>query len=96
MTTARRVERHGGQLELAPRIGLSEPLLRPEEAAELLSVRVSWIYEAVRTGRLPHIRVGKHIRFARAELETWLCGRRVSESGSTGADVGLFVPVTGN
>jgi hypothetical protein len=44
---------HGDQLELTPRIGLSEPLLRPEDAAELLSVRVSWIYEACRTGRLP-------------------------------------------
>jgi hypothetical protein len=29
------------QLELRPRIGLSEPLLRPEDVAELLSVKVS-------------------------------------------------------
>jgi len=63
MATARRFESQGEQPELAPRIGLSEPLLRPEDAAELLSVRLSWIYEAVRAGRLPHVRVGKHIRF---------------------------------
>jgi hypothetical protein len=50
----------GDQMELTPRIGLSEPMLRPEDAAERLSVNVSWIYEACRTGQLPHRRV-KHI-----------------------------------
>jgi excisionase family DNA binding protein len=79
MTTARRFERYEEQLELTPRIGLSEPLLRPEEAAELLSVKVSWIYEACRTGRLPCLRVGKHLRFTRSELERWL-----SEQGRGG------------
>ena len=53
-----------------PRLGV--PLLRPSEAAELLSVRPSWIYEAVRTNRPPCLRVGRHIRFTRAMLEAWL------------------------
>lgn len=47
-------------------------LLRPEQAAYELSVKVSWIYDAVRTGRLPCIRVGRHIRFTRQMLEDWL------------------------
>jgi excisionase family DNA binding protein len=50
----------------------STGLLRPEEAAKLLSVKTSWVYEAVRTGRLPCLRVGRHIRFTRAMLEEWL------------------------
>lgn len=66
----------GEQLELSPRIGPSEPLLRPEDAAELLSVKVSWIYEACRTGRLPFLRVGKHLRFTRSDLERWLASQR--------------------
>jgi excisionase family DNA binding protein len=82
MTSARRFEKHGEQLELAPRIGLSEPLLRPEDAAELLSVKVSWIYEACRTGRLPFVRLGKHIRFTRSDLERWLTGHRHSGRAS--------------
>lgn len=53
-------------------IGLDAPLLNPEQAAELLAVRKSWIYEAVRTGRLPCLRLGKHIRFTRQMLEDWL------------------------
>jgi excisionase family DNA binding protein len=48
------------------------PLLRPEEAARLLSVKTSWIYEAVRAGRVPCLRVGRHIRFTRHMLEDWL------------------------
>ena len=51
---------------------LDGPLLRPEEAAALLSVKTSWVYDAVRTGKLPCVRVGRHIRFTRAMLERWL------------------------
>jgi excisionase family DNA binding protein len=48
------------------------PLLRPEDAARLLSVKTSWVYEAVRAGRVPCLRVGRHIRFTRGMLEDWL------------------------
>jgi excisionase family DNA binding protein len=51
---------------------LDGPLLRPEQAAALLSVKTSWVYDAVRTGKLPCIRVGRHIRFTRRMLEDWL------------------------
>lgn len=51
---------------------LNTPLLRPDEAAQLLSVRTSWIYDAVRCGRLPCLRVGRHIRFTQTMLEEWL------------------------
>ena len=48
------------------------PLLRPEDAARLLSVRTSWVYDAVREGKVPCIRVGRHIRFTREMLEAWI------------------------
>ena len=53
-------------------VRLDNPLLKPEQAAELLAVRTSWIYEAVRTDRLPCLRIGRHIRFTREMLEEWL------------------------
>jgi excisionase family DNA binding protein len=62
---------HNGLPESVPR-RLDGPLLRPEEAAALLSVKKSWVYDAVRTGNLPCIRVGRHIRFTREMLEEWL------------------------
>jgi hypothetical protein len=37
---------------------LTEPLLKPADAAELLAVKPSWIYEAVRAGTLPCLRSG--------------------------------------
>ncbi len=47
------------------------------DAAHLLSVRESWVNEAVRTGRLPCVRIGRHVRFTRA---TW---RRSFESSAS-------------
>jgi excisionase family DNA binding protein len=44
-------------------------LLRPEQATWYLNVKTSWIYEAVRSGRLPCRRVGRHIRFTRSMLD---------------------------
>jgi excisionase family DNA binding protein len=53
-------------------VSLDHPLLDADQAAELLAVRSSWIYEAVRAGKLPCLRLGRHIRFTRAMLEEWL------------------------
>lgn len=57
---------------LPTRPQLKDPLLRPEQAAALLAVKPSWIYDAVRSGRLPCLRVGRHIRFTQTMLENWL------------------------
>ena len=54
---------------------LDSPLLTPAQAAQLLAVKPSWIYEAVRSGSLPCLRIGRHIRFTRPMLEEWLRGR---------------------
>jgi excisionase family DNA binding protein len=54
---------------------LDTPLLTPTEAAQLLAVKPSWIYEAVRAGTLPCLRIGRHIRFTRTMLEDWLQSR---------------------
>jgi excisionase family DNA binding protein len=48
------------------------PMLRPEQVAHMLGVRTSWVYEAVRSHRLPCRRIGRHIRFTRRMIETWV------------------------
>jgi excisionase family DNA binding protein len=56
-----------------PPAALTEDRLwRPEKAAWYLDVKTSWVYEAVRAGRVPCLRVGRHIRFTRHMLEDWL------------------------
>jgi excisionase family DNA binding protein len=62
---------------------LSEPLLDARAAAALLSVRPSWIYEAVRTGRLPHLKIGRHVRFLRSDLEDWVLSQRHAHRGAS-------------
>jgi excisionase family DNA binding protein len=55
---------------------LSEPLLRPEDVASLLGVKRSSVYEYARAGGLPCIKVGRHLRFLRADIEQWVLRRR--------------------
>ena len=54
---------------------LDTPLLNAAEAAQLLAVKPSWIYQAVRSGTLPCLRIGRHIRFIRSMIEERLQGR---------------------
>jgi len=61
-------------------LSLEEPLLDPEQAAALLNVRPSWIRDATRAGRLPCIRVGRHLRFTRPMLEQWASQHRIENA----------------
>jgi excisionase family DNA binding protein len=40
-------------------------------AADFLGVKVSWMYEAVRLGRVPSYRIGVFRRFKLSELDQW-------------------------
>lgn len=52
---------------------LAEPLLDANEAARLLRVPRSTLYELVRSRGLPHVRVGRRrLRFTRADLARWV------------------------
>jgi excisionase family DNA binding protein len=52
---------------------LTQPLLTADEAAELLHVPHSTVYELVRSRGLPHVRIGERgMRFTRAGLEKWV------------------------
>lgn len=35
-------------------------------------MRTDWVYREVRAGRLPHIRLGRAVRFRRESIEAWL------------------------
>jgi excisionase family DNA binding protein len=59
-------------------IALDEPLLTAEQVADLLSIPRSSIYEYARRLHepLPSIRVGRHRRFHRTDVERWLTNLR--------------------
>ena len=53
----------------------AEALLTVREVAELLRVPVSWVYERTRRRgieRLPHLKIGKYLRFRFTEVQTYL------------------------
>lgn len=53
-------------------VALDHRLLTAEEVAELLRLPVSTIYDLARTGRLPHLRIGRALRFSQRDLEAHL------------------------
>ena len=55
-----------------------EPLLiKPGEAAELLGVSRSTIYQLLGSGEVPSVRVGKLLRVPAAALEQWVRERSI-------------------
>jgi excisionase family DNA binding protein len=47
-------------------------LLTAKEVAFLLAVPESWVREATREGRLPHLKLGRYRRYQRAAIDAWL------------------------
>jgi excisionase family DNA binding protein len=53
------------------------PLLDSVQAAAILNVPRSWIAAEARAGRIPHVRLGRYVRFNRDDLIAWCEGRAV-------------------
>ena len=55
------------------------PLVTAEEVATLLKVPKSWVYDAARRNVLPHVNLGRYVRFVWADIETWAAGGGVQD-----------------
>lgn len=71
---------------------MTDRLLAADDVAELLAVPVSWVREHTRSGTIPHLVLGRYVRYRRDEVVAWLDTlaegggprfRRYSPSGST-------------
>ena len=51
---------------------MSDRLLDATEVADRLGVPTSWVREGVRSGAIPHVRLGRYVRFDLADVEEWL------------------------
>ena len=51
---------------------MSDRLLDAHEIAELLNVKESWVREATRDGRLPHLKLGRYRRYRLSDIQSWL------------------------
>jgi excisionase family DNA binding protein len=48
-----------------------DTLLNVEEASKLLNIPVSYVYDLARNHKLPKVKIGKYLRFARMEVLAW-------------------------
>ncbi len=71
-------ERHG-EADAADAIG--DELLTVHDAARVLNVSVSWVYEHTRDDaedRLPFVKLGKYLRFDRTDLRAYVDDKRAA------------------
>jgi excisionase family DNA binding protein len=55
-------------------------LLTAREVAELLNVPATWPLEQAREGRIPHVRLGRYVRFRREAVLAWV--EQLEQEGS--------------
>jgi len=46
--------------------------MTPDEVCAYLKINKDWLYDQVQAGRIRHIRLGRQLRFRRAELDAYL------------------------
>jgi hypothetical protein len=51
---------------------VTERLVDAKTAGELLGVPGSWLLAQARRDKVPHIRLGKYVRFDPTDLERWI------------------------
>lgn len=76
-------------LMIAPTADSSEDLLTAAEVASLLRMTADWVYAETRAKRIPHLRLGRYVRYRRSAIERWMgeieAGRTLSPTVSFAA-----------
>ena len=57
-------------------------LLEADDVARYIGMTTDWIYREVRAGRMPHIRLGRYVRFRRESIDAWLVARERGPAAS--------------
>lgn len=67
-------------------------LWKVDEAARYLGIRPKTLYEWVRTGRVPHRKLGFNVRFDPEELREWTARQGGEQAGAKGDEPGRAEP----
>jgi excisionase family DNA binding protein len=51
---------------------VSDRLLDAKQVAELLAVPVGWVREHTRSGAIPHVPLGRYVRYDQGDMLAWL------------------------
>ena len=66
---------------------MTDRLLTAKEVADLLAVPESWVREATREGRIPHLRLGRYRRYQPAAIDAWLAENRGESQPTNSRDL---------
>jgi excisionase family DNA binding protein len=50
----------------------NDDLLTASEVASLLRMTSGWVYAETRANRIPHMRLGRYVRYRRSAIEQWM------------------------
>lgn len=50
---------------------MDERLISPKELAEKTGLPISWIYAKTESNALPHLKLGRYVRFVPSEVSRW-------------------------
>jgi excisionase family DNA binding protein len=50
----------------------ADALMTAREVAALLRVTTGWVYAATRRNAIPHMRLGRYVRYRRSAIEAWM------------------------
>jgi excisionase family DNA binding protein len=51
---------------------MTEQLLTADQVAERLSLPVSWVRSSTRSGAIPHVQLGRYVRYRWSDVEPWV------------------------
>lgn len=50
----------------------ADKLLTADDVADLMRVTRGWVYAQTRRNALPHLRLGRYVRYRRGAIEAWM------------------------
>ena len=65
---------------------VGDDLLTAGEVAALLRMTSAWVYAETRRNRIPHLRLGRYVRYRRSAIVAWM-GEVEASSDAGAADV---------
>jgi len=71
-----------GYMIQIPTDGARAALIDAEAAGRLLGVPATWVMRAARRQQIPHVRVGRYVRFSEVALREWADARAVGPVAS--------------
>jgi excisionase family DNA binding protein len=57
--------------------GIGSEFITVNELADYIRVKPIWVYQKTRKGEIPHLKIGKMLRFRRSTIEEWLKSKEV-------------------